>query len=150
MFLCIAIFMSLLLFMYISSLFLLLGLFGTFSIERFSYCFNILSRWSSACWVSWSLRYFLAVIGVALMFLLFLLIMKPVFVSLIVWDLLLWLWLPLSATMPWVHGPPSSHLSATVDPIGKRSIIYGSTLCLIIFCLPLYKCFIMFIIIVLV
>ena len=40
--------------------------------------------------------------------LLFLVMMWTLFVTLIVYDCLLWLWSPLPTTVPWVHGPPSS------------------------------------------
>ena len=61
-----------------SPLLLFLALFGTLYGESVSYCFNILSRGSSVCQVSWSLRYCSAVMGVVLMCLLFLVMMQPV------------------------------------------------------------------------
>ena len=59
-------------------------LFCTLCGEGDSYCFNILSRGSSVHQVSWSFRYCSVVMGIVLMCLLFLVMMHPVFVTLIV------------------------------------------------------------------
>ena len=58
--------------------------------------------------ITWSLWYCLAVMGVVLICLLFLLIICPLFVTLIQHNLSMWLALPLSITVPWVHGLASS------------------------------------------
>ena len=63
--------------MYAPSLLLLLGLFGTFTID-FLYCFNKCHIGSSIYLVIWALAFCLAVMGVALICLLFLLILLPV------------------------------------------------------------------------
>ena len=47
----------------------------------------------------------------------------PFVVSWIMYDLLWWLWLPVPTIVPWVHEPPSSHWTATADPMG----IYANT-----------------------
>ena len=109
------------LFISVSCLLLSLSLSCTICWESDSYCFNILSRGCSICWVSWSLRYCSAVIGIALMCLLFLVMTCPVFVTLIVQDLLLWLWLPVLITVPWVQGTPSSLWTTTVEPVENKS-----------------------------
>ena len=36
----------------------------------------------------------------------------------ILYDLLWWLWSPFPTIVPWVHSPPSSHWTTTVDPMG--------------------------------
>ena len=54
---------------------------------------------------------------------------------------------PLSTTVPWVHSQPSLHWSATVDwPYWNKSITSGVSGSYH-FCLSIYQCFIMFIII---
>ena len=54
---------------------------------------------------------------------LLLVIILPVVVTCILYDLLWWLWSPFPTIMLWVHGPPSSCWTATVDPMG----IYAKT-----------------------
>ena len=58
---------------------------------------------------NWSCRYGLAVISNVFMCLLFFVITNPFFVMCIMYDLLLWLWPTFPTTVPWIHGPPSSH-----------------------------------------
>ena len=84
-------------------------------------CFRISSSGSvTMCLSNWSQRYCLAVICVGFTCLLFLVISHPVIVTCIMYDLLLWLWLPFPTTVPWVHGLPSSQWITTVDPIGIK------------------------------
>ena len=72
------------------------------------------------CLSNWSWRYCSAVVCVGFTCLLFLVITCPVFVTCIVNDLSLWLWSPFPTNVPWVHSPPSSHWTATVDPFRMR------------------------------
>ena len=79
-----------------------------------SLCFSNCFRMSSTEFVllylsNGSKRYYLSVISVVFMSLLLLVISCPVFVMCTVYDLLLWLWSPFPTTVPWIHGPPSSH-----------------------------------------
>ena len=62
--------------------------------------------------------YLSAVTVVGLICCLFLEMHLPFVVSWITYDLSWWLWLPMSTTVPWVHGPPSSCWTATTDPMG--------------------------------
>ena len=45
-------------------------------------------------------------------------IILPVLVTCILYDLLWWLWSPLPITVPWIHRPLSFCWTATVDPTG--------------------------------
>ena len=63
-------------------------------------------------------RYASAVTIVGFMLCLFLEMHLPLFVSWITYALPWWLWSPLPTTIPWVHGLPSSHWTATADPVG--------------------------------
>ena len=72
------------------------------------------------CLSNGSQRYCLAIVCVGFMCLLFLMITYPVFVMHIVYDLLC-LGSPFSTIVPWVHGPPSSHWTTPVDPIGIKA-----------------------------
>ena len=86
-------------------------------------CLWIWSRMASrvsvfVCFLAWLCREFSVVIGVGLMCCLLHVIILPVLVTCILYDLLWWLWLPLPTTVQWVHGPPSSHWTTTVDPMG--------------------------------
>ena len=70
----------------------------------------------TVCLSNWSKRYCIAVICVVFMYMLFLVVICPVFVMLQMYDLLLWLWYPFSTNVPLIHGPPSSNWITTVDP----------------------------------
>ena len=110
--------------LYTSGIILLFGLsFVMFLVVEGDGCLLIWSRMASSgsvfvCLFTWLCRKFPAVIGVGPMCCLLHVIILPVLMTCILYDLLWWLWLPLSTTVPWVHGPPSSHWTATVDPIG--------------------------------
>ena len=86
-------------------------------------CFWIWSRMASSgsfflCLPNWLCRKFSAVLGVCLMCCLLHVIILPVWVTCILYNLLWWSWSPLSTTVPWVHSPLSSHWADAVDPIG--------------------------------
>ena len=60
----------------------------------------------------------------------------PVLVMHILYDLSWWLWLSLFSIVPWVHNPPSSHWTATVDPIGRETrFLEVSMPCSLLYCL---------------
>ena len=61
------------------------------------------------CFVVWYWRYVSAVTDVGLMCCLLHVILLPFVVSCIVYAWSWWLWSPVSTTIPWVHGLPSSH-----------------------------------------
>ena len=83
----------------------------------FSNCFRMSSKGSIfLCLSNWCQRYCSAVIWAVFICLPFLVISHPVFVTFIVYDLLMWLW-SFPTIVPWVHGPPFSCWTATVDPI---------------------------------
>ena len=42
----------------------------------------------------------------------------PIVVICMLYEQLVWLWSPFPVIVPWVHGPPNSHWSTTVDPMG--------------------------------
>ena len=73
----------------------------------FKLFYNVILRLCST-FVYWSLRYCLAVMGVAFICLLFLVTVCPAFCICIMYDMLLWLWSPFPSTVSWVHGPSSS------------------------------------------
>ena len=97
---------------------------------------------------SWSLRYCLAVIGVAFTCLLFLVINLPVLSPMIFYDQSLWLWSPLSMMVSWVHSslsPCCHHYSRSYCNI---IIISECIIVLISFALSFHYCIIVVIIIV--
>ena len=86
-------------------------------------CLWVWSRMASSgsvfvCFFTWLHRKFSAVIGVGLMCCLLHVIIFSVLVMCILYDLLWWLWSSLSTTVPWVHGPPSSHWTTVVHSMG--------------------------------
>ena len=86
----------------------------------FSKYFRMSSTLSTVLLLDWSHRYCSAIMGLAFKCLLFLVISQPIFVMHIMYDMSLWLWSPLPTTVPWVHSPPSSHWTSTVDPNRKE------------------------------
>ena len=80
-------------------------------------------------------RYVSTVIDVGFMYHLLHVIHLPFDVSCIVYDLSWWLWLPVSTIIPWVHGPLSSHLMATGDPVGVNAKTGEASLLFWIWCL---------------
>ena len=85
-----------------------------FTVSGFQIVLDCLLEDLSFCVSNWSLRYWLAVIYVVFTCLLFLVISHHVFVVCIVYDLLLWLWSSFPTTVPWAHGPLSSHWTTIV------------------------------------
>ena len=74
------------------------------------YCFPSSVRMFSSgsvlvCFFSYSQRYCSADICVGLICSLFPVTNLPVFVMLMMYDLVWWMWLPLPSIIPWVHGP---------------------------------------------
>ena len=93
-----------------------------FAVAGFKNYFSMSSTGSVIlCSSNWSQRYCLAVICVVFTCLLFLVISHPLFFMHIVYDLLLCLWSSLPTTVPWAHGPPSSHWIIIVDLIRIKS-----------------------------
>ena len=87
-------------------------------------CFSSCVRMSSirsalVSFFSCSQRYWSADICVGLICCLFHVTNLLVFVMRMMYDLLWWLWSPLPSIVLWVHGPPSSCWTATVDPMGR-------------------------------
>ena len=68
------------------------------------------------------------VIGVGLICCLLHVSIHPVLVTCILYDLLWWLWSSLPIIVCWVHGPPSSHWTATIDPMGIDIMIFEVSL----------------------
>ena len=50
----------------------------------------------------------------------FLMMMHPIFITLILYDLLLWSSEPSQTTVAGIHGPPSSCCTSTVDPVDRN------------------------------
>ena len=80
-------------------------------------------------------------------------IILPVLVTCILYDLLWWLWLSFPIIVPWVHDPPSSCWTTTVDPMGidtkilEVSLFWSFLPCLCIrflWCLSSFSIFISF------
>ena len=69
-----------------------------------------------------------AVIDIGLMCFLLHVIILPIVVTCLLYDQLWWLWSPLPTIAPWVHGPPSSHWTATVDPMGGDAMTCEASL----------------------
>ena len=105
----------------------------------YSWCFSLSFKMSvlSLLLILWYGEYCLAVVGDVLISLLFLVMMCPVFITLILYDLSLWLTSSLSAIVSWIHSPPSSHLTVTVDHI-RKEIDFPS---IIVLDSPLLSCF---------
>ena len=61
-------------------------------------------------------------------------ILLPFVVSCTVYAWLWWLQSPVLTTIPWVHGPPSSHWTTTADPMG-RDANTGEASLLFLYCL---------------
>ena len=73
------------------------------------------------CLCSWSQRYCSAEICVGSMCCLFHVTSLPVSVMQMQYDLSWWFWLPFPSIVPWVHSPPSSHWTITVDSMGIKT-----------------------------
>ena len=86
------------------------------------------------CFVVWYWRYVSAVTDVGLMCHLLHVIHLPFVVSCIVYAWSWWLWSPVSTTVSWVHSLPSSHWTATADPMG-RDANTGKASLLFLYCL---------------
>ena len=94
---------------------------------------NGIERSCFVCLLAWYCMYSSAVIGIGLMCCLLHVIILPMLLTCILYDLLWWLWLSLPIIVPQVHGPQSSHWTATVDPIGIDIKIF-EVLLLLSFC----------------
>ena len=107
--------------------------------DSVSHCFNILSRGSSVCWVSLSLRYYSGVMDLFWCVDCF----YPYCVGYIVMVMV-------ASTNHCPIGPWSTMLSLSCysRPCWKLTIISGSIIFLVILCFSLYYCFIMLIIII--
>ena len=85
-----------------------------------SSCVRMLSSRSVfVCLFNCSWRYHSVDIGVGFMCCLLHVIVFPVVMMQILYNLLWCLWSPFSSMVPWVHGPPSSHWTTTVDTTGR-------------------------------
>ena len=77
------------------------------------------------CLYDWCFMYTSVVTAVGFMCHLFDVMHLPFVVSWIVYDLLWWLWSPLSTTVPWVHSLPSFHWTTTADLLGYKKTLVG-------------------------
>ena len=68
--------------------------------------------------VDWYCMYVSAITAIGFMWCPLHVMHLPLDVNCIVYDFLWWFLLPVLTTVPWVHGPPSSHWTTTADPIG--------------------------------
>ena len=89
--------------------------------------------------INFSLRCYTAVTGVLLIYLIFLMI-HPVHVICFLYDQPLLLALPCSTAVSWVQSPLSSHLLATVDPLGVTEGSLKVSLFLIVLFLMHLQC----------